>query len=215
MLGFSDLYSTFHYREFYPVFECVFISPLFFSRCLQNALCKCGHKNARTNIWKTEKRSPYQYFFTTFQMPLVISCRFIGKEITTSVPTRVRFTQMTGPNERVATALYQPLQSHHYSWSQSPQGLYPFIDLSHLFSFFSFLPDIHWMEEPYSVHVFTCIPHMFWNVHIMHFFLHNCILLYVHKTNQRSNSVNLSFVYLWNHFPVNFFFFFLFCVFLW
>lgn len=36
----------------------------------------------------------------------------------------------------------------------------------------------------------------------MHFFLHNCILLYVYKTNQRSNYVNLSFVYLWNHFPV-------------
>ena len=70
---------------------------------LQNALSKCGHKNARTNISKTEKRSPS---FNTYEMPLVINCRCLGKGITTSVPTSVRFTRMRGPNERVATALY-------------------------------------------------------------------------------------------------------------
>lgn len=45
---------------------------------------------------------------------------------------------------------------------------------------------------------------------LSHLFLH-CILLYVHKTNQRSNYVNLLFVYLMNHFPVTFFFSFIFC----
>lgn len=57
----------------------------------------------------------------------------------------------------------------------------PFI-LSHLLVSFHFC--LLSIEQPYSVHVFTCIPHMFSNVYIiMHFFLHNCILLYVHKTN--------------------------------
>lgn len=61
-----------------------------------------------------------------------------------------------------------------------------FIDLAHLlvsFHFF-FLPDIFTEWKSLIRYVFTCIPHMFENVHIvMHLFLH-CILLYVHKTKQ-------------------------------
>lgn len=102
----SDLYSTFQYREFDPFFECVFICPLF---CFDVYRMHCVNVDMRMHAQicqKLKKRSPYQYFFTTYEMPLVISCRFLGMGITTSVPTRVRFTQMRGPNERVATALY-------------------------------------------------------------------------------------------------------------
>lgn len=53
--------------------------------------------------------------FSPPKMPLVISCTFLGNGNTTSVPISVSFTQIRGPKERVATALYQPLQSHHYS----------------------------------------------------------------------------------------------------
>lgn len=59
----------------------VFLFLLLLFWCLQNALCKCGHENAHTKIWKKKKRSPYQYVFNTWEMPLVISCRFLGKEV--------------------------------------------------------------------------------------------------------------------------------------
>lgn len=35
--------------------------------------------HAQMKNCKKEKKSPYQYFFTTLKMPLVISCRFLGK----------------------------------------------------------------------------------------------------------------------------------------
>lgn len=41
----------------------VFLFLPFLFRCLQNALCKCGHENARTNIWKTEKKKPISILF--------------------------------------------------------------------------------------------------------------------------------------------------------
>lgn len=44
--------------------------------------------------------------FSPPEMPLVISCMFLENGIATSVPISVRFTQMRGPKERVATALY-------------------------------------------------------------------------------------------------------------
>lgn len=110
MLGSSDLYSTFQYRESDPFFECVFLFPAFCCNVYRMHCVKRGHENARTNEKlqkRKKKKSPYQYLFTTYKMPLVIRCRFLGKGITTSVPTSVSvFTRMRGPNERVATALY-------------------------------------------------------------------------------------------------------------
>lgn len=100
-------------------------------------------------IWgKKEVRT-----FSPPKMPLVISCTFLGNGNTTSVPISVSFTQIRGPKERVATALYQPLQSHHYSqiWSwlqcsradckkttRSPLGLFLFIYWFHLLVSFDF-----------------------------------------------------------------------------
>lgn len=55
---------------------------------------------------KKKKRQKEAHAFSPPEMPLVISCTFLGNGITTSVPTSVRFTQTRGPNERVATALY-------------------------------------------------------------------------------------------------------------
>lgn len=66
-------------------------------------VCKHGHENACTNILKKTKEA---HTFSPPEMPLVIICMFLGNGITTSVPISVRFTQMRGPNERVATALY-------------------------------------------------------------------------------------------------------------
>lgn len=80
-----------------------------------------------------------------------------------------------------------------------------FFYLFHLLVSFHFLPDIYWMEEPYSVHVFYCIPHMFSNVYVtMRFFLHKCIVLYVYNTNQRSKYKKRITVYLWYHSSVTF-----------
>lgn len=185
------------------------------------------HAQIFKKLEKKRRRSPYQYFSTTYEMPLVISCRILGKGITTSVPTKCeihtdeRTKWKSGHGSLLAIAKPSFIVSPRADSNalgltikriKSHLGFYPFYWFVSSFSFFSFLPDIHWMEEPYSVHVFTCIPHMFWNVHVvMHFFLHDCILLYVHKTNQRSNYVNLSFVYLWNHSPVTFFLFVVLC----
>lgn len=79
----------------------VFLFPLFSFQSLQNALCNHGHENARTNLKKKEVLS-----VSPPEMPLVISCTFLGNGNTTSVPISVSFTQIRGPKERVATALY-------------------------------------------------------------------------------------------------------------
>lgn len=75
---------------------------LFLFQSLQNASCKHGHENARTNMGKKKE----VHTFSSPAMPLVISCTFLGNGNTTSVPISVSFTQIRGPKERVATALY-------------------------------------------------------------------------------------------------------------
>lgn len=82
----------------------VFLFPLFSFQSLQNALCNHGHENAHTNMKKKKKEKVHT--FSPPEMPLVISCTFLGNGSTTSVPKSVSFTQIRGPKERVATALY-------------------------------------------------------------------------------------------------------------
>lgn len=79
----------------------VFLFPLFSFQSLKNALCYHGHENAHTTMKKKEVHT-----FSPPEMPLVISCTFLGNGNTTSVPISVSFTQIRGPKERVATALY-------------------------------------------------------------------------------------------------------------
>lgn len=55
-------------------------------------------------IWEKKKKEVHT--FSSPAMPLVISCTFLGNGNTTSVPISVSFTQIRGPKERVATALY-------------------------------------------------------------------------------------------------------------
>lgn len=76
---------------------------LFSFQSLQNALCNHGHENARTKMKKKKKKV---HTFSPPEMPLVISCTFLGNGNTTSVPISVSFTRIRGPKERVATALY-------------------------------------------------------------------------------------------------------------
>lgn len=61
----SKVHSSIGY---FTLYLNVFLFLLFLIRCLQNALYTCGHKNARTNVWKTEEKK--EIHINTFSPPM-------------------------------------------------------------------------------------------------------------------------------------------------
>lgn len=78
----------------------VFLFPLFSFQSLQNYVIMDMGMHAKYGGKKEV------HTFSPPEMPLVISCTFLGNGNTTSVPISVSFTQIRGPKESVATALY-------------------------------------------------------------------------------------------------------------